>query len=130
MTAFDLPSVREQLEEALEETVRETGCSSVVIASRNGLVMAHGFCPPYEPRVLASLGVSMIAEAEATARELNQGDLWHVVLHCARGKVVACDAGPDAVLIALYDPELHLELALLGLTDVARDISKVLEKEA
>jgi predicted regulator of Ras-like GTPase activity (Roadblock/LC7/MglB family) len=120
--------VKDKLEAVLEQARRETRCRSVAVSRRDGLVIVHRLAPAHDPRVTAASAASLVGAAKVTATELEQGGMEQVIIGCTHGQIVAVDAGPEAVMIALYDRDSNLGLALLGLTRAAQQIAKILEQ--
>ena len=118
--------IKERLEDALGEVRRVSPCRSIALARRDGLVIVHRLEPGRDPQQAAAMAAAALGAAASVAKELGQGKVERVIIECAEGKVVALDAGPDAILLALYDHGANLGLALHGLTRTARTVDEIL----
>ena len=126
MLAEQPKSTKERLEDAIEETRRVSRCRSVAIARRDGLIIVHRLEPGLDPRLAAAMAAATLGAADASAKELRRGKVERVIIECAEGKIVAMDAGPDAIILALYDRDANLGLALHGLARVAHSVDLIL----
>ncbi len=77
---------------------------------------------------MAAIAAMVVDAAAALARDLEQGEFEQVVLRCAEGTVLAAAAGPDAVLIALYDQDADLGLSRFRLKATTRTIEETLAR--
>ena len=76
------------------------------------------------------MAVVAYGSASSTAKELGQGKLERLVAECSEGKIIVLGAGPDAVIIGLYEKNVNLGLALHGLAQAAGAIEKILSELA
>ena len=126
MTNGKSDNLRVRLEEALERTKAIGRCRALAIARRDGLIIVHRLEPGLDPHLVAAMAAATVGAAEASARELRQGKVERVIIECAQGKIVTMEAGPDAILLALYDHDANLGLALHGLTQAAQRVDELL----
>ena len=120
------PGVADELKRVLDELSRVTGARSVAIARRDGLLIVHRLAPGQDPVKMAAIAAATVDASAGFAEALEQGEFEQVVIRCAKGTVLAADAGPDAVLIALYDQGEDLSLARFRLKATAGAIEKTL----
>jgi predicted regulator of Ras-like GTPase activity (Roadblock/LC7/MglB family) len=120
--------VKDELEAVLDKAAQESGCRSVAIARRDGLVIVHRIALGLDPRATAALAASMVGAAEVAAQNLQQGEFQLVVVECSQGKIVAVGAGGEAIVIGVYAPDVNLGLALLGLRRASERVSGVLRE--
>ncbi len=118
--------IRQRLEGALSQTNRIGPCRSIAVARRDGLVIVHRLEDGLDPRLTAAMAAATLGAATSAARELKQGRVQRVIVECEAGTIVALDAGPDAVLLAIYDAKTNLGLALHGLAGVAKTVDEIL----
>lgn len=119
--------LKERLEDAIEQTSRVSHVRSITVARRDGLVIVHRVEPGQDPRLAAAMAAATVGSAAAAAQELRQGMVERVIIECSAGTIVAVGAGPEAIILALYDREENLGLALRGLTQAGQAIDKILE---
>jgi len=74
------------------------------------------------------MAAATVGSAASAAQELRQGTVERVIIECSAGKMIAVGAGPEAIILALYDREANLGLALHGLTQAAQAIDKILQE--
>ncbi len=120
--------LKERLEEAIQQTGRVSSVRSITVTRRDGLVIVHRVEPGQDPRLAAAMAAATVGSATAAAQELRQGDVQRVIIECSEGKMVVLEAGPEAIILALYDRGANLGLALHGLAQAAQSIYRILEE--
>lgn len=115
-----------ELERVLQELERITGCKSVAVAGRDGLLIVHRMASGVDPASVSAVAATAVDAATAAARSLEQGEFEQLVIKCAEGTVFAAEAGPDAVLIALYDRDADLSFSRLRLRRATQVIEEAL----
>ncbi len=120
--------LKERLEDAIGQAGRVTPYRSIAVARRDGLVIVHRLEPGTNPQQAAAMAAAALGVATSVAKELGQGEVERVIIECSEGKIVALNAGPDAILLALYDHQANLGLALHGLVRTAHTIDELLEE--
>ena len=122
------PGVADELRRILRELSRVTGCRSVAVARRDGLLIVHHLSPGQEPEAMAAIGVAAVEAMRGIAEGLGQGEFEQAVIKCAEGTILAAEAGSDAVLIAVYEREADLSLAGFRIKATTRTIDETLAK--
>ena len=122
------PGVADELRRILRELSRVTGCRSVAVARRDGLLIVHHLPPGQEPEAMAAIGVAAVEAVRKIAEGLGQGEFEQAVIKCAEGTILAAEAGSDAVLIAVYEREADLSLAGFRIKATTRTIDETLAK--
>ena len=120
--------VADELRRVLRELSRVTGCRSVAVARRDGLLIVHHLAPGQDPKAIAALGVEAVGAVRGIAERLEQGEFEQAFIKCSQGTILAAEAGSDAVLIALYDRDADLSLAGLRIRATTRAIDDTLAK--
>ncbi len=120
--------LRQELEAVLDGVLRTTGCHAIAIGRADGLVVAHRGAPGLDPRVVAAVAATMVGAAEVAAEQLGQGDIEEITIRCTQGRIIAVNAGLEAVVIALYGRDENLGLAILTLSRAAAAIAGLLER--
>ncbi len=128
MVEEDPRNLKERLEAAIERTRRLSPVRSLTVARRDGLVIVHRVAPGQDPRLAAAMAAATVGGATSAAQELRQGTVESVIIECSAGKMIAVGAGPEAIVLALYDREANLGLALHELAHAAEAIDKILEE--
>ena len=121
-----LPGRNDELERVLSELTRLTDCRALVVARRDGLVVIHRVPKDRDPAALALIAASTVDFALSTAVALDQGEFEQVIIKCAEGTILAAAAGPEAVLIGLYDAEADLSLTRFRLKRATKMIEDAL----
>jgi len=116
-----------KLDRALERAERETGCRSIVVARRDGLVIAYRLPKGRDARVPASLAASIFGAAEVAVAEFEHAGLSRVIISCASAQIVAQGAGPEAIVIGVDAEGANLGLVLLGLAHLSTEIQEILD---
>jgi len=97
-----------------------------VVARRDGLAIVHRVAAGHDPAALAAIGGATVDGAAGLARALEQGEFEQLIVRCAEGTILVAEAGPEAVLIALYDRDADLSLSRFRLKASTRTIEETL----
>jgi predicted regulator of Ras-like GTPase activity (Roadblock/LC7/MglB family) len=122
-----LSSFKDRLDHVLDHAIRETGSMGMTIARRDGLPIAWRLRGGGDARLAAAMAASILGTVSAIAVQLDRGDVNDVVADCSRGKIVAVQAGDEAVVIAWYGLDANLGLVLIRLGAAAQRIAEALE---
>lgn len=117
-----------RLQQILELATRELGCSSIAVAGRDGLVIAHRVPRGTDPRTAAALAASILNSASDVARDLRQAEVRQVIIDSTDGRIVAMAAGTDAIVLAIYERDADLAPLQLRLDHVAETVRSILEE--
>jgi predicted regulator of Ras-like GTPase activity (Roadblock/LC7/MglB family) len=120
-------SLKERLDDVLDFAIRETGAVGIVAARRDGLPIAYRLRGREDAKLAAAMAASILGTVSSIAVQLDRGDVNDVVARCNRGRIVAVQAGAEAVVIAWYGPDVNLGLVLIRLGAVAQRIADALE---
>jgi len=120
--------IRHELEALLDGVIRSTECHAIAIARTDGLVVAHRGASGLDPRIVAAVAATIVGAAEVVAQQLGQGEIEEVTIRCTQGRIIAVNAGREAVVIALYGKSENLGLAFLTLGRVAGEIGTLLDR--
>jgi predicted regulator of Ras-like GTPase activity (Roadblock/LC7/MglB family) len=121
-------SVKAHLHRLLDLAIRDTGSMGIAIARRDGLPIAHRLRGNADARLAAAMAAGILGTVASIAAQLEQGDVHDIVASCSGGKIVAMQAGLDAVIIAWYPLKANVGLVLIGLQDAAQRIAQALEE--
>ena len=122
-----LSSLKEHLDHLLDVAIRETGSMGIVIARRDGLPIAYRLRGREDGRLAAAMAATILGTLSSIALQLDRGDVNDVVANCSRGRIVAVQAGVEAVVIAWYGLDANLGMVLLQQRAAADRIAKALE---
>lgn len=117
---------RGTLDEALAQLRRLSEVLAVIVAQRDGLVIASNSSRRLEPRKLAAMAASIIGTSETAVSELEQGAFREVMVQSDDGTVLGVGAGEEAILIALVGRDANVGLVSLSLKRSAKEIEKFL----
>ena len=102
---------------------------AVIVAQRDGLVIAANSSRRLEPRKLAAMAASIVGTSEMAVSELEQGAFREVIVQSDDGTVLGVGAGEEAILIALVKRDANVGLVLLSLKRSAKEIEGFLSTE-
>ncbi len=97
-----------------------------LVASADGLLVAHDLPPSVEPSGMAAVTASGLALAHRIARTAHGGAFYEVVIRGVDGYVVTYSAGPEASLTVLAGAEVNVGRLHLESRPVARAIAALL----
>ncbi|WP_245623229.1 roadblock/LC7 domain-containing protein [Spirillospora albida] len=124
MTAQGLdPDVMTELRALRTRIPQLTGS---LVASADGLLVAHDLPPSVEPSGMAAVTASGLALAHRIARTAHGGAFYEVVIRGVDGYVVTYSAGPEASLTVLAGAEVNVGRLHLESRPVARAIAALL----
>ena len=113
------------LNEILDRLQHSSGdVEASAVVSQDGLIIASSLPQSVEEMQVAAMSAAMLAMGTRIAQELNRGTLEQLFVKGDKGYVLAVNAGPDAVLLALTRKEAKLGLIFL---DISRAAAKVAE---
>ena len=87
--------------------------SASVLATADGMVVAHDTAPGIEPDSLAALAAAHLALARRFAHAVNHGDLRESVVECDAGYITSYAAGPNALLTLVTSGDANLAMVHL-----------------
>jgi len=122
-------TTRGTLDEVLAQLRRLSEVSTVIVAQRDGLVIASNSSRRLEPRKLAAMAASIVGTSEMAVSELEQGAFREVMVESDDGTVLGVGAGEEAILIALVRRDANVGLVLLSLKRSAKEIEGFLSTE-
>lgn len=118
--------VKSALETIMSDITRSEDVLAVVIARRDGLVVAASLPDDVDSRKVAAMSAAIVGTAEMAASELSQGDFQQVLVECAQGNIISLGAGREALLVVLIRRGANVGLALLRLRKAAQRIQETL----
>ena len=117
----------EKLNAILDQLQRSSGdVEAAAIVSQDGLIIASSLPQGIEEMQVAAMSAAMIAMGTRIAQELNRGSLEQLFVKGEKGYVLAVNAGPDAVLLAMARREAKLGLIFLDITRAAAQVAETL----
>lgn len=119
--------VQRRLSQAIEELQRVRGFISATVTRRDGLVIHHTFRNAREAAGLSAMAAAMLGAARATGHELGQGPPEYGFFRFADGLLLLQDAGPEALLACLMDPDTNLGYAIARISHASREVRQTLE---
>lgn len=120
--------VKERLEDAIQLAGRVSRVRSITVTRRDGLVIVHRVERGQDPRAAAAMAAATVGSASVAAQELRQGAVERVIIECSAGKMVAVEAGGEAIILALCDREADLGPAIEALSHAAQAINIILQE--
>lgn len=95
-----------------------------MVASSDGLLIAHDLPPTIEPSGMAALTTAQLALSHRLAFTAHGGAFHEVVIRGTDGYIVICSAGPTASLTVLTGPGVNVGRLHLESRPVARAIAE------
>ena len=115
------------LNEILDQLQHSSGdVEASAIVSQDGLIIASSLPQSVEEMQVAAMSAAMLAMGTRIAQELNRGNLEQLFVKGDKGYVLAVNAGPDAVLLALARKEAKLGLIFLDISRAATRVAEAL----
>ncbi len=117
-------SISEELQSLIKEMRRRIPdlLYSAVI-SADGLVIVADLPPEVDEDLFAATQAALISVSERVVGEVGIGPLSEIVVAGDRGRVVAMQAGPEAILVSVVPADVKLGLLLVEMRRLAREIA-------
>jgi len=116
-----------KLTELMEEICRLPHVVAVVIARRDGVVIASNLTGRANPNAVAAMAASIVGTSEMVVGELDQGKLVEVVVESVRGQLLGIGANEEAILVLVTKREANLGLVLLNIDKYSKKLSRIIE---
>ncbi|MDO9516600.1 MAG: roadblock/LC7 domain-containing protein [Methanosarcinaceae archaeon] len=122
-----MTDVINMLNKILDDIKKVGGVESLVIVSRDGLLITSNFLSSNaRAETFAAMSATMLGAAETATTELGKGIPDRVIVESEHGKLIATGAGPKALLVVLTKSDVGLGLILVELEKAAEKIKKIL----
>ncbi len=116
-----------RLNEVLEELQRSSGdVEAAAVVSPDGLIIASSLPQSVEEMQVAAMSAAMLSMGARIVSELDRGELDQLYVRGTKGYVLAVNAGPDAVLLAMARREAKLGLIFLEISRAAAKVAEAL----
>ncbi len=119
----------EQLKNVLQRLSTVGGIKASAVISANGLPMVSLMPEDVDPNTFAAMLASMVGSAETALKSLGSKNvLDRVVAESKDVRVVAVQAGTDAILTIMIDPNTNYGLILLESKKASDEIAQVMKQ--
>ena len=115
-----------QLNVLMDELCRQPHVVAVVIARRDGVVIASNLGGKANPSLVAAMAASIVGTSEMVVGELDQGKLVEVVVESVKGQLLGIGANEEAILVIVTKREANVGLVLLNIEKYSKEISRVI----
>lgn len=117
----------QQLEQALLELNRSsTDIEASAVISKDGLIIASQLPQGLDQDRVGAMAAAVLSMGERTADELRRGELDQVLIKGGDGYAMLAQAGDEAVISVLAQPEAKLGLIFLDVKRTAEVVAKLL----
>ncbi|EFD92590.1 MAG: Roadblock/LC7 family protein [Candidatus Parvarchaeum acidophilus ARMAN-5] len=119
----------DQLKSILQRLSTVGGIKASAVISANGLPMVSLMPEDVDPNTFAAMLASMVGSAETALKSLgSKNTLDRVVAESKDIRVVAVQAGTDAILTIMIDPNTNYGLILLESKKASDEIATVMKQ--
>ncbi len=119
----------ELIKQVLDHLNNVGGIRASAVISADGLPMVSSMPEDVNPNTFAAMLASMVGSAETALKSIGSRNvLERVVAESKDVRVVAVQAGPDAILTIMIDPSTNYGLILLEAKKASDDIEKVMKQ--
>lgn len=120
-------TIEDRLTESLKSLRGLAGFRSGVVSRRDGLVISHTLDNMSDAARLCAMAAALTGTSWSTGVELNQGAFNHATVRYMDGILLIKEAGPLAILAALFAPGMDATSSMTKLHEVGETISDILE---
>jgi len=121
-----MASIKEDLEILLGGLKRTGDVQASAVVSRDGLLMASDIPPGIHAEAFGAMNATMVGAAETAISELQKGVLARVVIESKDVKIIACGAGPKALLVVMSGPQAKLGFILMEMNKASEKVKELL----
>ncbi|MEM3369263.1 MAG: roadblock/LC7 domain-containing protein [Candidatus Micrarchaeia archaeon] len=121
-----MSDISEKLENILKEIKSSGDVEASVIMRRDGVVISSDLQGISSKNL--SVVSSLISVAESTSMELKRGVFQEMMIESESGKIIAINAGKNAVLLSLVKKEGNIGFVLISLESAAKNIRDIIDK--
>lgn len=122
----EMSDISEKLENILKEIKSSGDVEASVIMRRDGVVISSDLQGISSKNL--SVVSSLISVAESTSMELKRGVFQEMMIESESGKIIAINAGKNAVLLSLVKKEGNIGFVLISLESAAKNIRDIIDK--
>ncbi|MCX8202538.1 MAG: roadblock/LC7 domain-containing protein [Candidatus Micrarchaeota archaeon] len=119
-----MADISEQINQILSEIKSSGDVEASIVLRRDGVVIASDVSNVSSKNL--SVISSLISVSEATSIELKRGIFQEISIESENGRIVAVNAGKNAVLLSLVRKEGNLGFVIISLESAAKRIEKIL----
>ncbi len=121
-----MATLRESMEQALQEMERGGSIAASAIVSRDGLLMSSSMHANVRAETFAAMSATMLGAAETASSELKKGVPDRVIVETKDGNLIVTGAGAKALIVALTTPNAILGPVLMNVGKAADKVKQLL----
>lgn len=116
----------EELEASLRKLHDSERLYASAVVSKDGFIILSNIPKKIHEETFAVMSATMIGAAETTMSELKKGPFRKIYVHSENGKIIATEAGPKAILVAVIDSDADIGKIEEKMDVLAREIEESL----
>lgn len=118
---------KEELEKLLV-SLRDVGnIEGLSVVSKDGLIISSLLDERFDGETLGAMVATMGGAAETVVGELKMGTPERIVVESSKGKVIAVEAGKNAILVVISSPNAPLGMLFIEAKKTAGKITELLK---
>ncbi len=110
-----LSQMQVELQRTIHDLMQLEDVAGVAIVRNDGLIIAHQLPDGTDPKKIAAMSAAIVGTGQLAAEALEQGQFLRSVIVADMGKVLATEAGNEAILMALVLRESNVGFILMAL---------------
>jgi len=119
-------SKKEELLDVLKKLEDVGDIDGAAVITRDGLLVSSELPRDVDAETFAAMSATMFGAAETAVSELKKGSVKRVISEARDCKLVAVDAGPSAVIVALVRAEANIGLILVEIIKAANRTKEIM----
>jgi len=119
-------SKKEELLDVLKKLEDVGDIDGAAVITRDGLLVSSELPRDVDAETFAAMSATMFGAAETAVSELKKGSVKRVISEAQDCKLVAVDAGPSAVIVALVRAEANIGLVLVDIIKAANRTKEIM----
>ncbi|RLI87170.1 MAG: hypothetical protein DRO76_02745 [Candidatus Altiarchaeales archaeon] len=119
-------SKKEELSDVLKELTDVGDVDGAAVITKDGLLVSSKLPRDVDAETFAAMSATMFGAAETAVLELKKGSVKRVISEAQDCKLVAADAGPSAVVVALVRAEANIGLVLVEIIKAANHTKEIM----
>lgn len=118
---------KDELEKLLSSLKDIGNIEGLSVVSKDGLVISSLLDERFDGETLAAMVATMGGAAETVMGELKLGTPERIIVESPKGKVIAVEAGENAILVVLSSPNAQLGMIFMEAKKTAEKIRGLLK---
>ncbi len=125
MAVLDINAIASKGEQVLQEFVTKMGLEGALVASSEGLEIAHYFVADLDNDILAAGSAAVLSSIEGFLADAKKGQLQEIIAKAENGYVAIMALGGDVALAVLAPANQKLGVLTIAMRQLAKKLQSL-----